>query len=176
MNKKEKIAALVVLLLYMLYCLDFSEPSPLKQVANEHGRYMKKVHQCRLEGIGSRGPEKYEEIILSYGSYQKIEEINVNDARKLILDSTQKLLEIVNSNTEIQDSLANHPYTADNLDVSISLRDPATERRYLKNYIALVYLLDGEVHYVVDDPETGFLKNYKLETYSEALSAVKEKE
>ncbi len=173
MNKKEKIAVLVVFLLYMLYCLDFSEPSPLNQVASEHGRYMKKNHQCRLSGIGSRGPEKLEEIFLTYDCSHEAELV---EARKLILDSAQKLLDIVNSNTDIQDSLSVRPYSIKNLHIAILFADPEIGKLYSESSLALVSLLDGTIDYAVDDPDTGFLKDYKFETYSEALSAVKEEE
>lgn len=170
MSGKKKIAILLVL---VFYYFNSEGGSSLNQVANEHGRYMKKVYQCRLEGIGSEGPDKYEKIFLDYGSYR---EVNVKDARKIILDSAQKLLEITNSNVEIKDALANHPYTVDNLHIMISFSDPKTNKNYAGNSISLINFKNGSIYYSVDDPSSGFFKRYKLETYSEALSAVKEKD
>jgi len=92
--------------------------------------------------------------------------------RELLLKSSQELLEQVTENEEIQEFLAEKPFTIKNVEIIIYNQD--REGRSLEDpEIAVARISQGELIYRTNDPENSFkYKHTFTETYEDALKEI----
>jgi len=140
------------------------------ELMNSFIKVEKKENNLCLMGIGTSMPDTIHKFNLTFVTYQNL---NVNQARILFINSTQKLLDRVNVNRQIRPYLNNYPFNAKNLDFTIMFEDI---RGNFVNppHIAFVSLTDGKIRYNINDPITDEFNKIHSETYEEALRIVRE--
>jgi len=106
-------------------------------------------------------------------SFDYDEVMDLDSARKLIVESTKHLLDLINSDGNIKEYFEVFPVDVDILSISIMGQIPDSSR----DYIRLVFVLKGIVYYYTDDPAgkvMPFLDVHE-ETFEEAKKIVSKK-
>jgi hypothetical protein len=131
---------------------------------------MKKKYNLALGGAGAAWPEKIESIILSYNSQKRTE---IKEARRMLVEAIESLLELVNSNEKIRPELICHPFGPLNADVSIIFSDHWSNFLYHTEGVAHIFIVKGILCYSSYNPEEGLLEELYKEPYEEALKIVR---
>lgn len=123
-----------------------------------------------LWGIGHSNPDgKIKALNLDFVAQRKL---HVHEARILYINVTQQMLYQVNASEELQCCLDHHPFTVDDLHVSILFKE-STGKDVDPPYISGVSTTNGIIHYVLYDSSTDlFFKERFTEPYREALRIV----
>ena len=100
-----------------------SQPQDVKMaydIMHQHADYMKRTHQAKLFGIGGGFPDKITSLNMSF---RVCGPMGIDEARVLMVSSTQHLLKLVNENERIRPYLDNYPFTSENLEYSFFVVD-----------------------------------------------------
>ena len=169
---KKKLICIIILnltLLMMSFKYDYkNEPKYVHladNIINKTANELKK--EKRLHLIGHGGSMMYDVKKLGI-SFVSIDEITIEEGRKLIQYCAQKLLSNINSNKQIRPYLNTVPFEVKDIDVAISFRERDTEKNYSIDFISMHY---GKIIYDISDKEE-VLKTIHEETYEEALKIV----
>ena len=97
------------------------------------------------------------------------QEVNLEEARNLLLYSTDKYLSNINSNEEIRPYLNNYPFTEENTEITIFFYNPDRSNLPQEN-IYCASSEDGKVFFY--SRSLGLYRPLHEETYEEAKSLV----
>lgn len=134
-----------------------------KQIASKYG----------MSVIGKGGGADKEGINLKILSFNTIAALNLEQARKLIIDCIEEFLTIINTDEEIRPYLKNFPFTIKNVKITIffetsdglSIYDPL---------ISVTYNVGDTLHYATfENEESVRYKTEITETYEEGLAKLK---
>jgi hypothetical protein len=122
--------------------------------------------------IGTGGQMMNEIEMLDMG-FQYFHEVNLEEARQLIVYAADVYLDAINKNEKIRPYLKNYPFTAKNLEIKIWVRKPDSSNVSPGN-VHGIFLNDGLVEY---EPQ-GSIKYEQpapmlKESYEEAVQIVK---
>ena len=141
----------------------------IHQIMNDHIQHMKDKYQMTPVMRGGGFMDDINEVGLGFFYVDKG---SIESARKLIVYGAEKLLKSINDSEEIRPYLHNYPFTAENLNYSITFVDENLKIR--QEEIARTLLIIGNVSYSVDGtPEKPGYQKVFGETYEEALEIVK---
>ena len=148
-----------------------SKPSIIvNKILDETSLYVEKKYKIQTVGKGVSMPGgTVKKLSLSFNSY---ENLSKDQLRKITLDFIEKLLNNINSNSDIQPFLVKRPFTIENVSFFIANYD---SKGYQLNdpEIGYSYYSNGKLVYKTYDPEKEFgYKNEFEETYEEALQLV----
>ena len=116
----------------------------VKEIINSFVKEVKKEY--KLECVGSGGSMPYD--VCSITVLLSIDKrANINEARKLGLIITRKLINKINSHEKIRPYLHQYPFTDNNVWVSISFRNPKKGTHFLDGSVATAGFLEGDVFY-----------------------------
>ncbi len=119
--------------------------------------------------FGSKMLEEIEMISISFILYRSISK---GEARNILVNSVEKVIEYVNSNEEIQPYLANIPFGPQNVVIIITIYDENGKRLYhpsLSNASSSI----GRIFYRTNDPESNFgYKDVTTETFDQAKKLI----
>ena len=126
----------------------------------------KELHPC---GIGSGMKDKIRMLALSFNYYR---ELNIEEARELLMYATRVFLDKINSNQEIRPFLLNDPFTPFDIDITVFLRNldgsyPNTEK------LQVIAMTNGRFIYKIDTPARKQYKTILTETFAEAEKNLK---
>lgn len=133
--------------------------------------YFKEKYDMQLTGIGLSAPKG---IILKLEiTFDLKRNLKKEESRKLILECIEKYLDTINENKEIRNSLSCYPFNEKNIQISIFLIEQNGES-YRFPEIGIVELYKGNIVYKYIEQLPSYAhKEYKKETYEEALKLVK---
>lgn len=132
---------------------------------------MKKEHYLNLQGKGLGFSKGMNLFLVRYKIHKKI---NLEQARNLIVNCSQTLLAMINSNIELRPFLSNYPYNNNNLDIIITFYDELDERAAFPN-LAFISVGEGKIYYdFYDTLKQDFVPSHR-ESYEEALKIVRDK-
>lgn len=95
--------------------------------------------------------------------------VNIEEARKLLVGSVEELLHRINNDVGIRPFLHNYPFTNNNLWFSIGFKDK-NNKFVLPPNIAMASLILGKISYGLEDLKEPLLfDEIHEETYEEAL-------
>lgn len=159
--------------LFILFSLFFVGCCPLpihvKEAHKLMNAFTNKANEENLFLVGSGGAmmDDIQEIILQYGSNQKL---TVDQARMLFVKKAESLLTMINDSQKIRPFLHNYPFTSQNIFFSISFYD-ADNGLIDPPYIAYVSMdtRRNRIRYLVNDEANDDLKLVYDEPYEEAL-------
>lgn len=168
-----KILLKLFCLLIPISCVHSSNASPeiklSTKILKNYALQAKKENNLILSGFGTGRSNNTRQIAATFISQKNL---NVAKARELIINTCEQLLEHVNSNQEIRPHLSNFPYTCKNLDMIFGFEDE--KRNHIAPpYIALILVLNENVHYKTYDSESNQFIPIHKESYEDALKIVR---
>jgi len=116
--------------------------------------------------FGGKGKDP---IKLLHFGFLYFNEIEIEEARELIITAGNQFLNEINANEQIRPYLANFPFKLENIQVEIFLKRPdKSEIGFEKLHV--ITMKDGEVRYKIRSAETKRLTTTYKETYEEAMA------
>ncbi len=164
---------LIFFILTFTSCTRFSPDELLvMKVTNIYELKENKNHNLILVGRGSAIPDKIHAFILSFFSYQRLDQ---NQVRRLVVDLAEDLITLVKQNAEIQEYLANLPFNVNNYELTIIFKDSNNKNQEFP-YVTSVALEQGKISYFYYDNSKGryLFDKTNSESYQEALRIVRE--
>lgn len=153
-----------LLIIFTVFILSSCSTSPqsnlLSRVLLSHHNEMKQEFDLHLLDQRTQCEPKLGKLCFDYYHY---EEVDVRQARLLIHKISQSLLTRINSCMYLRPFLAHYPLTPSDLDISISVIDPKTKKRYSHDHLTQTALLGGIVHYTKYRSETKEVEKLLLE-------------
>ncbi len=144
--------------------LEPSKQSLAIEVRNQTILQLREKGLCAF-GYGSRMMYQIARLSLDFNYYK---EIDINEARELLMTSGRVFLKNVNSNELIPPFLQNYPFEPENIEVAIYVRKP-NGRQPDTDKLAIVTLIDGILKYKIM-PDEYSLETIYQETFEEAQS------
>lgn len=147
-----------------------NEPHPPSQEAlvnelrNQTFKQLKEEIGLRPFGVGGRMMDQIKVIGLNFHYYK---EVDINQARKLLMVAGKLLMSNVNINEQIRPHLENYPFGPNNIRIRIFFRKPNGSKVDLDN-LSVATLVDGILDYDITSSETGRLKTIYEETFEDA--------
>ncbi|MBM3192255.1 MAG: hypothetical protein FJZ63_06380 [Chlamydiae bacterium] len=134
-------------------------------ITNKFCADIAKKHKLFYYGGGGEFLTQVDKITLDFIS---IKDLNITEARSLILDCMEDLLQRINNDTAIRPYLSHHPFTEKGLNLSIGLETKSGEMPPSKK-IAHIVATNGFIHYNSYDHRKQTFNTIHKETYQEAL-------
>lgn len=175
----------VVFALFLLVCMASCDPPyqeenpylPTKQslvneVMNQTFVKMKMEKGLIPCGIGSGMMHQIRMLALAFDYYK---EIDIDEARELLIAAGSEFLKTINSNEKIRIFLDQYPFTPKNIEISIFLRNPdgsLTE----PGKLTVASIINGILKYNIRSLATGQLEIVYKESYEEAIQKVRIKQ
>ena len=166
----------VIFLLLMLFIAschnlnqeDLNEPSK-QSLANEvRNQTILQLREKGLCACGYGAGMMYQIRMLALG-FNYYKEIDINEARLLLMTAATAFLNSVNSHDLIPPFLQNYPFTPKNIEIRIFIRKP-NGRQPDADKLAIISMLNGILQYEIMPNE------YTLETiYQETFEEAREK-
>jgi len=167
---------LVIAPLIMSFGFFKSQPRDHAVIAREiRAKVAKKLvkkHEMECVGVGGGMMGSVYMIGLSFQIHRPIDR---NEARERIIDCVEELLTAVNQNDEIRPFLKNYPFTTDNVQVAIFIKDKNRRDLYDPNISVVSVFKSQEISYCTTEPDKMKYKTQIREPYQEALALVKGK-
>lgn len=165
---------LFILFLFIYSCgSQHSESSslPTKQgLVNDVRK--KTILQLKIEkglyacGVGSRMMDQIKALALSFNYYK---ELDIEEARELLLSAGKVFLDNINSNERIRFYLYNYPFKPENIQIRIFIKNRGGSL-IERDKLAVAAMVDGILEYDISSSDTQCLKTIYRETYEEAVS------
>ena len=160
-------------LFFLFGCSSFGYQSPgyVKTAHAITANTAKKLEeQKKLYLIGTGGGMMHDIRMMAMG-FQFFHEVDLKEARELVVYAVREYLSDINNNEEVRPYLRNYPFTAKNVEIQIWIynpdgSDPSLEKIY---YISAI---NGVLTYYLDLPKTYSRKAICKETYEEALQKI----
>jgi hypothetical protein len=134
---------------------------------NSYSRELQKKN-VYLAGSGGAMYDKITSLMLQY---DKIARLDIEETRKLYIESVAGFINKVDNCAEIQPFLKDHPFTYKNVGFGIGFFDK-NHKFVPPPYISYVSLIKGDVLYRVYHEETGRFEVVHQEPYEEAFKIV----
>ena len=147
-----------------------SSPEPRELIdkkISDYSRILKNTNGLTLTGIG--GGIRDEKIAIFGVGYEICKDVQINEARKNIVNLIEFYLHKINSDPELEGLLLNNPFNPKNLELGIRYVEP--NGKY-SSAIAHSFTKEGKVFYSNYDPINDRLERIHQETYEEALAIV----
>jgi hypothetical protein len=168
-----RIIILLAITLFSISCENQVYNTSNKQkIANEVrsrvAMQLYKEKELYPSGSGAQMMNEIKMLALSFNYYKNI---NIEEAREMLISATDKFVNEVNSENEIIKYLYNEKFNQNNVEIRIFLknRDGSTVSQ---GNLRVISILEGILEYDIGDPETGLLKTIHRETYDEALKKI----
>lgn len=164
---EHKLKLIIILLLLITHGTGFTEDYTdiANRITSCFSQNVKKDKGMSLIGSGGAMMDNVKQIYLHYA---KVGNVDINEARILLVRSVQNLLLRINTCKAIKPFLICFPFTPNELDFTISF-EKHNGTRPDPNYVSFVSLSNGRIFYsYYDNKQKGYYKDYS-ETYAEAL-------
>lgn len=122
----------------------------------------KELYSC---GIGSQMMNQIEMLGLYFNYYK---EINIDEARELLLTAATVFLEIINKNEHIRPFLSCFPFKPENIEIRIFLAH-LDGSKILPEKLCVATMIDGVLKYKADQESTHRSLTIYTESYDEAV-------
>jgi hypothetical protein len=144
-----------------------NEDSLVNEVTNRTILELKQGRELYPFGIGSGG-KKNQIRMLAIG-FRCYKEVDINQARELVMAAGTLYLNTINAKEQIRPFLKTYPFQAENIEIEIYLQksngaDPDPEK------LAIASMTRGVLKYDIINQETGWLTTIYRETFEEAAA------
>ena len=136
------------------------------QLIHDYSKDMQKKKNLTMIAIG--GGQQGRLLCISYSTQQNV---NLEQARELLVDTCEGFLKRVNSNQKFRPYMVEFPYNGTNIDIAIQFVDP-NNRWTMPPYIAFAANRKGKVYYYTSNIKEDLI-DFHAETYEEACNIVK---
>jgi hypothetical protein len=168
-----------ILFLFLVLCItsctspqpeDISFQPTKGSLANEvrHRAFVQlKIEKgLRPRGVGAQMMDQIKMLALAFGYYK---EVDIEEARELLVYAGRVFLGIINENEQIRPLLDNYPFKPENIQIQIVLQKP-NGSEVSPGKLCIVTMRNGILNYKTDSPEGYTLLTTHEETYEEAVS------
>lgn len=171
-------AALFLLLMVAIVSCDLTNndnpSSPDKQiladaVRNQTFKQLKEDLGLHPIGMGGRMMDQIKVLGLNF---QYDEEVDIDQARELLMTAGTLLMSNVNINEQIRPYLQNYPFGPNNIRIRIFFGKPKGAMDDIDK-LSVATLIDGILEYDINSSETGRLKKIYEELFEEAKDRLK---
>jgi hypothetical protein len=153
---------------FLLFCFGCQQAPPYMKegYAIIHSHHKEMVQAAKWIPISIGGSYYGGDIKCLSTDFMVVQDdFNIEKARELIIQGTQKFLNSINTNAKVVQHLNHHPFNSKDLDYSINIVNKDLES------LGLVFISKGKVFYCKkSDPDT--LTDVHEESYEEALERV----
>jgi hypothetical protein len=168
------IAAIVGLIDLITNTEEFESPIYTQYVSEVTSAFLKEMHKeygFDCGASGGRMPHDVEEISVSLVAYQSA---TVEQARQLLIKTTERFAQIINAHEKIRPFLREYPFPSSRSRVSISFRNQKKKKFSLYcDYVTHVLQAKNRIYYLGDNPDNPYVgKDIADEPYEEALKIV----
>ncbi|MEX0962286.1 MAG: hypothetical protein WDZ28_05475 [Simkaniaceae bacterium] len=140
----------------------------VNQITKETAKKLNEKKKLVLIGTGGQMMYKIEMLAMSFNYYQ---EVDLETARELLVESVEEYLSAINSNQEVRSYLFNYPFTAKNIEITIFFRNPDGSNAASEK-INIAAANQGKLIYYIDSPDKHTITAIYRETYEEAKEAI----
>jgi hypothetical protein len=150
--------------------VDNSPYLPSKQSLANDVRARTAFQLKREKGLipfGTAG-QMMDEIKMLGLSFQYYKEINIEEARELLMKAGSLLIKEINANELIRPYLDNYPFEAKNIEIKIFLFNP-NGTQFDLDKLHYATMVKGKLKYVIRSSENNLYKTIYTETYEEAV-------
>jgi hypothetical protein len=170
-----KITYVLISMLLFAGCVHRSVPhvALANQQMHSFVKEMFKEKQLYVSGAGGSMMNDIKKLSIDFDSYDN-QKLSVAEARKLIVEITEKFIDEINCNEKIRPYLSKFPVDCNNVLLAISFFEKP-HIRVPDEFVGLLRQKDGMIYYAYYDAKEHRFKNggYR-ERYEDALRIVKE--
>jgi hypothetical protein len=174
MIKKIFLIGVLLSMCFSNYCDNTNQPKKLSKgyskiadkITMQFAAKMKQKKNLVFIGLGGAMMGDIQEMDVSFNYSCPI---NIPTARKLIIECAKEYLQDINDNKEVQPYLHDHPFTAQNIQITIFIHNVDDSRIYYPN-LCNVNIINNTVRYLSHDGEK--FVSLKEEPYDEAMKIV----
>ncbi len=141
-----------------------SEDTLINEVTNRTFVQLKKERELYPCGVGSGMMDQIRMLALSFRYYK---EVDINQARELLMAAGTLYLNTINAKKEIRPFLQNDPFQPKNIGIRIFLQKPNGSEPEPET-LTVAAMVNGILDYDVRIAETGRLTTIYRETFEEA--------
>ena len=141
-----------------------NEQSLVNEVRNKTFAQLKEEKELYPYGIGSEMMYQIKMLALGFRYYK---EVNIAQARELLIRAGTVFLDTINSNEQIRQFLHNYPFKPENIEISIYLQKPDGSNPD-PDKLTVITITNGVLDYMIDEPGTYRLLTIYKETFEEA--------
>src|SRR5690349_17251203 len=135
------------------------------QITQETAKKLKEKKNLILIGTGGQMMHEIEMLAMSFNYYH---EVNLEQARELLICAINEYLSDINNNQDVRPYLHEYPFTSKNVEIRIFIYGP-DRRKLSPDKIGYILSIDGVLEYYTRaDDDHPVCK----ETYAEALSEI----
>ncbi len=179
-NKKRKknliLKTLLILSIYTmstnsLYAAHPEEPIYCKyadKITEKYCADMAKTYKLYYYGGGGGFMNNVNKIDLSFNTIQNL---NIAEARILIIKCTEERLKRINADKDIKPYLSHYPFTEKGIALSISF-DDKDQNSVSAKFVAMVFTVNGDIYYSSYNHNKKKFQDLHEESYQEALKIV----
>ena len=139
------------------------------EVRNQTFKQLKEILGLRPIGAGARMMDQIKVLGLNF---QYDEEVDIDEARELLMTAGTLLMANVNANERIRPYLENYPFKPNNIRIRIFFEKPNASKDDFDK-LSVAVLMDGVLEYRINSSETGRLKTIYEELFEEAKDRLK---
>ena len=144
--------------------------SPKSRLINEisikAAMQLKREKNLRPCGFGSEAMHQIHMLALSFDYYNQI---NIEEARDLIITAGNLFLKKINENEQIRPYLNKHPFLPKNIEIRIFLYKKNSSNLEIDD-LKIISLTEGIIRYKVGAPKGKFFETILTETFDEATA------
>ncbi len=177
MKLSDLTSCLFLVPLIILCCVIFREElfeTDYEKVADAiTAKVAKKIRREKnliLIGTGGGMMDDIKMMAMSFCYYQ---EVDIEDARKLLVYCVEEYLNAINASEKVRPYLHNHPFTAKNVEIRLFISQVDTSDVALGRLCG-ADAIKGDLNYYADNADRYTLKRLHEETYEEAFRIVNE--
>ena len=137
-------------------------------ITDKYCAEMAKNYKLYCYGYGGKFLKRVDQIDLSFNTVQNL---NVAQARKLIIKCSEELLKRINADNDIKPYLSHYPFTEKGISLGVSF-DQEDQKRVSSKFVAMVFTVDGNIYYSSYNHNKKKFQDVHEETYQEALKIV----
>jgi hypothetical protein len=137
----------------------------VREVRLQAAQKLKAQYNLQPCGSGSQMMHEIKMIALSFNYYSPL---TLDEARNLLLASTDELMNAVNNNVDIRQFLGNYPFLPKNIEIRIFLYNPDGSNPP-EGSLSVISSINGILDYEIDNSKTGLFTHVLKETYVEAV-------
>jgi len=143
----------------------------LRQLQKDYVTYIQENTDLVCTSIGSTGLDPIEGFLFYFRCPERVEQSEIHKARKIALNCSETLLNMINSNEALRPYLVQHPFDYGNIHTSIIFVHDKKTSLQPTPFFAVSVTERGVVYKVEDDD--GMLVRVRTEPYSEAIRLAK---
>jgi hypothetical protein len=146
-----------------------TEPAYIQQVDKIRNSFTKEIEKTEGWYLSSFGGALMDDIKKIHLKYKAFERVDIAQARRLVVEKVEALLDKINADVIARPYLHNYPFSSDNLEFGILFEDKNTGHFFKPPAIAHARVMAGKMGYSIYNEQLDMFEIIYRESYEEAL-------